>query len=252
MGDLDGKVTLVTGAGGSIGRAIARAFVEQGASVVCGDVDEAAALQAAESADPTLERSAPATCDITSEASAQAAVATVLERFGRLDLLVNCAAADGDRLPVIQLDPADWERTIAVNLTGSFLISRAVLPAMIERGSGVIIHLGSHFGRVGVPGQAAYSTSKAGLIQLARVLAIESAPHGIRVNTLSPGAIASDRLTRHYGTPEAVEEALAPKYPLRRLGTPEEVAHAAVFLASDGCSFMTGADLVVDGGYTAQ
>jgi NAD(P)-dependent dehydrogenase (short-subunit alcohol dehydrogenase family) len=252
MGELDGKTVLLTGAGGSIGRAIAHLFVEHGANVACADVDASAAAECARSADAGHEHAASLTCDITDEDSTRAAVHAVINRFGPPDVLVNCAAAEADRLLVTELDRTQWDLALTVNLTGSFLISKAVLPAMIQAGAGVIIHLGSHFGRVGIRGQAAYSASKAGLIQLVRVLAIENAADGIRVNALSPGAIVSDRLTRHYGTPEAVEQALAPKYPVGRLGTPEEVARAALFLAADGCSFITGADLVVDGGYTAQ
>jgi NAD(P)-dependent dehydrogenase (short-subunit alcohol dehydrogenase family) len=131
-------------------------------------------------------------------------------------------------------------------------MSKYSVPAMLRAGSGCIIHVASQMGHVGAPGRAAYGATKAALIQLARIMAIDYGAHGIRVNSLSPGAVLTGRVVRRYGSPEAVRAALEPKYPLGRIGTPQEIALAATFVASDEAAFMTGADLLVDGGYTAQ
>ena len=152
---------------------------------------------------------------------------------------------------VLETSLADWERVLAVNLTGSFLLSRAALPRMIAGGGGSIIFISSQLGRVGSAGRAAYCATKGALIQLAKVMAIDHAAQNIRVNTLSPGAVETQRTLDRYGSFEAARERLGPKHLLGRLGHPWEIAAAAVFLASDGASFVTGSDLLVDGGYTA-
>jgi NAD(P)-dependent dehydrogenase (short-subunit alcohol dehydrogenase family) len=146
---------------------------------------------------------------------------------------------------------ADWERVVAVNLTGAFLLCRAALPPMIASGGGSVILIASQLGRVGSPGRAAYCATKGALIQLAKVMAIDHAAQNIRVNAISPGAVETERLIRRYGSFEAARAALASKHLPGRLGQPSEIAAAAVFLASDEASFVTGADLLVDGGYTA-
>jgi NAD(P)-dependent dehydrogenase (short-subunit alcohol dehydrogenase family) len=152
---------------------------------------------------------------------------------------------------VLETSLADWEHVLAVNLTGSFLLSRAVLPVMIAGGGGSIIFIASQLGRVGSGGRAAYCATKGALIQLAKVMAVDHAAHNIRVNTLSPGAVETPRMLRRYGSFAAARENLGPKHLLGRLGRPDEIAAAAVFLASDAASFITGSDLLVDGGYTA-
>ena len=149
---------------------------------------------------------------------------------------------------MLETSLADWERMLAVNLTGSFLLCRAVLPLMIAGGGGSIILIASQLGRVGSAGRAAYCATKGALIQLAKVMAIHHADQNIRVNTLSPGAVETERLLRRYSSFAAASEALGPKHLFGRLG---EIATAAVFLASDAASFVTGGDLLVDGGYTA-
>ena len=152
---------------------------------------------------------------------------------------------------VLETNLADWERVLAVNLTGAFLLSRAVLPQMIVGGGGFIIFIASQLGRVESAGRAAYCATKGALIQLAKVMAIDHAAQNIRVNTLSPGAVETQRILHRYGSFEAAREGLGPKHLLARLGRPHEIAAAAVFLASDAASFVTGSDLLVDGGYTA-
>lgn len=250
VNSLAGKAALVTGAGGSIGRAIGRLFSERGAAVAVADVDGDAASGVGEELRGAGGHAVGLPCDVTSPESTVAAVEETVAAFGRLDVMVNCAAAEVPRSPAVELDPAGWRLTLEVNLTGSFLLCRAAIPRMVEQGRGSVILLASHYAHVATAGLAAYCASKGGVVQLARALALEHARDNVRVNTLSPGAISSERLRRHYGTHEAATAALAPRHPVGRLGRAEEVAAAALFLAGDTCGFMTGADLRVDGGYT--
>ncbi len=166
-------------------------------------------------------------------------------------MLVNTAATDDPLGDTVELDEADWNRALAVNLTGVFLVAKYGIPKLRAAGGGSIVIVASQLGQVAaVPRRPAYVTSKAALIQLARSMALDHATERIRVNTVSPGAIETNRLLKRYGTIEAVRKALVPFHPMGRLGLPEEIANGALFLASDEASFMTGADLVIDGGYT--
>jgi NAD(P)-dependent dehydrogenase (short-subunit alcohol dehydrogenase family) len=248
---LQGKAALVSGAGGAICRAIALAFAEQGAAVVCADIDAAAAAETARLATAAGARAIARRCDVSQESEAQAAALAAKEAFGRLDILVSGAAPHDRGGPVHETSLAEWQQVIDVNLTGAFLLSRAAIPLMIEGGGGSIIFIASQLGRVGSAGRAAYCASKGGLIQLAKVLAIDHAEHNIRVNALSPGAVESERTLRRYGSFESANRTLGRKHLTGRLGKPGEIAPAAVFLASDAASFVTGSDLLVDGGYTA-
>jgi len=251
MKRLAGHVALVTGAAGDIGRAIAMRFVAEGARVVCTDIDLDGAQRTADAV--SLNGAAIALqCDVSDPASAQASVEATESTCGRLDVLINNAAAFCEFLPVDQLDEKQWRRELDVNLTGAFLMSKFAIPAMVRAGGGSIIHVASQMGHVGAPGRAAYGVTKAGLIHLARVMAIDHGPQKIRVNSLSPGAVLTNRVIRRYGSADAVRAQLEPLYPLRRIATPGEVAAAAAFLASEDASFVTGTDLLVDGGYTAH
>jgi NAD(P)-dependent dehydrogenase (short-subunit alcohol dehydrogenase family) len=240
---LTGKAALVSGAAGGIGRAISIAFAEAGAAVACCDIDVAGAAQTV--------RLVEAACDVAIESETRKAGAATHDAFGRLDILVSGAAPHDASGTVLETSLADWERVLAVNLTGSFLLCRSVLPLMIAGGGGSIILIASQLGRVGSAGRAAYCATKGALIQLAKVMAIDHAGQNIRVNTLSPGAVETERLLRRYGSFAAAGEALGPKHLQGRLGRPSEIAAAAVFLAGDAASFVTGSDLLVDGGYTA-
>lgn len=246
MGRLIGKVALITGAGGDIGRAIVARFVAEGAAVVCADLDGPAAKRAAGTSAKAVM------CDVCDPVSAHAAVEAARSAFGALHILINNAATETPRLPVDALPIADWRRALDVNLTGAFLMSKFAVPHIAAAGGGSIIHVASQLGHVGAPGRAAYGVTKAGLLQLARIMALDHAAQNIRVNTLSPGAVLTSRVVRSYGSAEAAERALIPKHPIGRLGTPEEIAAAALYLASDESAFMTGADLLIDGAYTAQ
>jgi NAD(P)-dependent dehydrogenase (short-subunit alcohol dehydrogenase family) len=248
---LAGKAALISGAAGGIGRAIAVAFAEAGAAVACCDVDLARAQETARLVEAAGGRALARPCDVAVESDTLAVVAATKSAFGRLDILVSGAAPHDAGGTVVETSLADWERVVAVNLTGSFLLCRAALPLMVAGGGGSIILIASQLGRVGSAGRAAYCATKGALIQLAKVMAIDHSAQHIRVNALSPGAVETERITRRYGSFEAARTAIGPKHVLGRLGQPPEIAAAAVFLASDDSSFVTGSDLLVDGGYTA-
>jgi NAD(P)-dependent dehydrogenase (short-subunit alcohol dehydrogenase family) len=250
-GALAGKAALVSGAAGGIGRAIALAYAAEGAAVAAIDIDEAGAAETARRVVAAGGRALGRGCDVAVEGETRAAASAAHDVFGRLDILVSAAAPHDRGGSVIETSLAEWEQVLAINLTGSFLLARAVLPLMIAGGGGSIILVASQLGRVGSAGRAAYCATKGALIQLAKVMAIDHAVQNIRVNALSPGAVETERLLRRYGSFAAAREALGPKHPVGRLGQPREIAAAAVFLASDAASFITGSDFLVDGGYTA-
>ena len=251
MNALQGKTAIVTGAASGIGRAIALAFATEGANVICADVD-------LRGCDETVDlahadgRVLSVPCDVSSAAAAQASVALAQERFGALHVLVNNAAAFVPYATVVDLDEADWSRSLSVNLTGPFLMSKFAVPLIAASGGGSIIHMASQLGQVGKPGHCWYGAAKAALIQLAKIMALDHAVQNIRVNTLSPGPVGTARIHQKYGGKAQAERVGDELYLLRRLGRPEEIASAAVFLASDASSYMTGADLLIDGGYTAR
>lgn len=252
-GRLAGKVALVTGAGGDIGRAISRAFAEAGAAVACADIDIGAAQMTVTLIVGCGGRAIPVRCDISRSDEAKAAVDAAAERFGRLDILVNNAAFFMPDATVADVDEALWDRTFAVNVGGTFRMSRFAVPRIAAAGGGSIIHVASQMGHVARPRQAAYCASKAALIQLAKAMALDHAAERIRVNTLSPGGIATQGMADQWGGMEAAErEWGARMHPIGRLGRVEEIARGALFLASDDSSFVTGTDLLVDGGYCAR
>ena len=248
---LDGRGAMVVGAATGIGRAIAIAFGAVGAVVGCVDRSADGAADTAARIADAGGRAEPIVCDVTSESEVEAAVARFLAACGGPRVLVNGAAADDPTGTILELAPAEWTRTLAVNLTGAYLMSRAVLPHMIAAGGGSIIHIASQMGSVGAAGRPAYCATKGALIQLAKVMAADHAAQNVRVNTLSPGAVETRRMILRFGDMETARRTSGPLHLLKRLGQPDEIAAAAIFLASDASSFMTGADLLVDGGYTA-
>jgi NAD(P)-dependent dehydrogenase (short-subunit alcohol dehydrogenase family) len=238
---LQGKGAIVTGAAGGIGNAIAKAFKEAGAQVACVDL----------AVDKIGREFLPLRCDVSSEAETRSAVELAAKTFGGLHVLVNAAAMRDPTATVTDLDLAAWNRVFSVNVGGAYLMSRWAIPHMQRAGGGSIIHIASQLGTVGTPGRVAYCATKGALITMAKAMASDHAVQGIRVNTLSPGAIETDRMILRYGEMQKAREALGPKHLMNRLGYPEEIAAAAVFLASDASSFMTGSNLLVDGGYNA-
>jgi NAD(P)-dependent dehydrogenase (short-subunit alcohol dehydrogenase family) len=244
---LQGKAAIVTGAGGGIGRAISVAFARAGARIACVDLNSGNAEETARQAG---QGALALACDVSSETDTRAAVERAAKAYGALHILVNGAAMTDPTATVLELDLQAWNRVFAVNVAGAFLMSRWSIPHMIAAGGGSIIHIASQLGTVGIAGRVAYCATKGALITMAKAMAADHAGQGIRVNTLSPGAVETDRMLR-FGSMEKAREALAPKHLLQRLAQPEEIAQAALFLASDASSFMTGSDLRVDGGYNA-
>jgi NAD(P)-dependent dehydrogenase (short-subunit alcohol dehydrogenase family) len=250
-GRLAGRPALVTGAGNGIGRAIALAFAAEGAPVLCADLVGADAGRVAEEIVRGGGRAEPCAGDVSLGESAREQVERAVAAFGSLRVLVCCAATLTPLATVETLDERDWARALAVNLTGAFLVSKHAIPHLRAAGGGSVILVASQMARVAYAGQAAYCASKGGLVQLARAMALDHAQDKIRVNALSPGGVATGRLARRFGDLETARRTWGPRHPLGRLGEPEEIARGAVFLAGDDASFMTGADLLLDGGYTA-
>ncbi|HXQ40268.1 MAG TPA: glucose 1-dehydrogenase [Candidatus Udaeobacter sp.] len=250
---LEGKFAIVTGAGNGIGAAIAEVLAAAGAGVCCADLDEAAAMATAEAIVAAGGFGFAQAVDVGDGNSAQHAVAAAVARFGALHILVNNAAVFPRKATVVELAEAEWTRALSVNIGGAFHMSRQAIPHIKAAGGGSIIHMASQMARVGSAGDAAYCASKAALLGLAKAMALDHAKDGIRVNTLSPGGIATRQMKIEFGDLETAERDWGrAMHPIRRLGRPEEIARAALFLASEESSFMTGADLLIDGGYTAQ
>lgn len=249
MGRLAGKVAVVTGAGGGIGGAICRQFAAEGAAVVGLDIAAAPLDAVAATIRTAGGRIVTMVADVAEEATAEAAVAQAVSAFGRLDVVVANAVFDLPLAPLTTLSLADWRRTFAVNLDSAFLLSKHAIPVMEQGGGGSIILVASQQARVARPGRPWYCAAKGALVQLAKAMAVDHSAQNIRVNTLSPGPVETGRYLKNF---ETVEAARASHHTLLgRLGTPDEVATGAVFLASDESAFMTGSDLLIDGGYTA-
>lgn len=249
---LAGKTAIVTGAGAGIGQAIAEAFAGEGAAVVCADVSVADAQRVADGISASGGRAAACLCDVADPEQASAAVARAVEEYGGLHVLVSNAAVFTPVSPVEELSLEDWQQALAVNLTGAFLMSKYAIPRMRNSGGGSVIFLASQLARVAVAGQAAYCATKGALVQLAKTMALDHCDENIRVNTLSPGGIATGRVARRFGDMETARKIWGPAHPMGRLGEPQEIARGAVFLAGEDSSFMTGADLLIDGGFTAR
>ncbi len=252
MTKLANRTAIVTGAGGSIGGAISKLFAEEGARVACADVDATTVEETVKAITEVGGDGIVCHNDVSIGSEAETVVRTTLDAFGAVRILVNCASVLTPTCNVMELSEEDWDRAFAVNLKSIFLMCKYAIPAMNEAGEGNIVNIASQLGHVGLPGRSAYIATKGGTHSLTRVLALDHADQNIRVNSLSPGSIATKRGIKQFGSLERIQEIRAPLHPIGRIGTAEEVARAALFLVSDDSSFMTGADLLIDGGYVAQ
>ena len=252
MGRLEGKVAVVTGGGSGIGRAAATLFASEGAALVVADVAESAATATAEEIVTAGGRAEPVAVDVSDETQTHRMVETATTAFGRLDVLFNNAgifpADDGG---VLDTPPETWRRVMEVNLQGVWLGCRAAIPAMLASGGGSIVNVASFVALMGAAtAQVAYTASKGGVLSLTREVAVEYARQGVRVNAVCPGPIETPLLAELLADPARRARRLV-HVPMGRFGRPGEIAAAALFLASDESSFMTGSALVVDGGITA-
>lgn len=238
---LNGKVALVTGAGRGIGRGVAEMFADQGATVIAGDLSVS---------DP-FENSAIefAELDVTQEESWNRVVSGIVAKHGRIDVLMNNAGGVGSYEPIDSIPLDEWHRIILLNQTSTFFGIRTVVPHMKRQGGGSIINVSSIWGIASAPGVAAYTASKGAVRLMSKNAALSYAEFGIRSNSIHPGIIATPMIAAQDA---GITADVVAATPLKRLGTPQEIAYGAVFLASDESSFITGAELVIDGGYTAQ
>ena len=243
--DLEGKVAIVTGAASGIGRATALLFAARGAHVIGEDINPAVKELS------SSERILPFVGDVASEDSAKRVVALALERFGKLDILVNNAATI-KYTRVLDLTLEEWNSILSVNLTGAFLHSREAVRAMTPKKSGAIVNIGSYACFFGFPQIGAYAASKGGLAQLTRVVAVESIPHGIRVNAVGAGDVITNLLNHFMPNGRDFLAQHGKNAPIGRAAQPEEIAEVAAFLASDKASFIVGSIVMADGGFSVQ
>jgi glucose 1-dehydrogenase len=251
MGRVEGKVVLAVGAGGGIGGAGAEGLGREGAAVVCADIDSSAAEATSSRIRAAGGRATALGLDARDRSAVDAAVASAVREFGRLDVLLDCAGIS-QTAGFLELDPGDWDRIIAVNLTGMFHLGQAAARQMVQQGGGgSIINVTSQLAEVARPERAAYVASKGGGRSLTHAMALELVPHGIRVNAIAPGPTLTGLTRASYADPERRRATIA-QIPLGRMGQPEDLVGAILFLASDESRWVTGSTVTVDGGYLVQ
>ena len=249
---LKDKVALITGAASGIGQATALTFAREGAKVVVVDIEEKASEETVATIRDTGGAATAFCADVSDAKAVQGMISAAVEAYGRLDILFNNAAIRR-RGTILDINEEDFDRIFAVNVKGVFLGCKAAIPLMKAQGGGVILNTSSQNGTVGRVGSAVYPATKGAIIQMTRCLALDHAADGIRVNSLCPGPIDTPmRTLRPVADPEAEERALMADTPMRRRGTPQEMANVAAFLCSDEASFVTGATILADGGWTAR
>lgn len=253
MANMEGKVAIVTGASSGIGLHTARLFAENGASVVLADLDETAGKEAVQAIEGAGGSALFVKTNVSESAQVKELVDKTVERFGRLDYAVNNAGIGGESVPTAEITEEGWDRVIGVNLTGVWLCMKHEIEAMLENEGGAIVNVASILGKVGFANAAAYVSAKHGVVGLTKSAAMEYATLGVRVNVVCPGFIYTPML-ENAGMAEGSEmhTYISSLHPMQRMGTPEEVATMIVWACSDEASFVTGASLLVDGGYTAQ
>jgi NAD(P)-dependent dehydrogenase (short-subunit alcohol dehydrogenase family) len=252
MGGLTGKVAIVTGASTGIGRATAFALAAEGAAVVIADVDVTRGAQTAEEIADKGGRALFVETDVADDESVATMVERTVDEFGGLDVAFNNAGIEGTPATTHGCTPDNWHRTLAVNLTGVWSCMRHEIPRMLERGGGSIVNCASVAGLVGFASIPAYTASKHGVVGLTKTAALEYAKDGIRVNAVCPGVIDTEMVDRFTGQQPDAEAALLGSEPIGRLGQPEEIADAVVWLCSPRSSFVTGQAIAIDGGFVAQ
>lgn len=251
-GQLDGKVALITGGSSGIGRASALAFAREGAKVVVADVlvdggqETVRLIQAAGGQGLFIKT------DVSKAAEVEALIKQTVATYGRLDCAYNNAGVEGTFVTTTEYTEADWDRVVAINLKGVWLCMKYEIAQMLQQGGGAIVNTASGAGLVGVAGLSAYVASKHGVVGLTKTAALEYAKAGIRVNAVCPGVIETPMVARLTNSRPDLGEALVAGEPMGRVGKPEEIAEAAVWLCSDAASFVTGHAMSVDGGYVAQ
>ena len=248
------RVAIVTGAALGIGESTAIAFAREGARVAIVDIVEEESEATVQAATKAGGEAIFVNTDVSQQVQVEAMVSQVVDRWGRLDILVNNAGiyVQGD---ASQTSAADWERVLAVNLTGPYLCTQHAVPAMVDSGGGVIVNVASEAGLVGIAGQVAYNVSKGGLIALTRSCAVDFAGRGVRVNSVCPGTTDTPLVqaaVNRADDPGQARKQLEEIRPLNRLGDPDEIASAILYLASDEAAYATGSIFSMDGGYTAQ
>ncbi|MFB0537974.1 MAG: SDR family NAD(P)-dependent oxidoreductase [Anaerolineae bacterium] len=250
---LEKKVAVVTGAGKGIGQGIAKVFSQEGAKVAVIDWDEEAGKKTAEEIRQSGGDALFVNCDVSNEEQVKAMVQATLDKYGRIDVLVNNAGI-GVYLPVLEATSDDWDHCLAVNLKGVFLCSKYAIPHMQAVGKGAIVNISSVHAHATVNGVAPYAASKGGITALTRNMAIDYGP-AIRVNAIAPGWVLTPLIQSifdSYDDPAEQQRLVEQRQVMKRIGQPEDIGHAAAFLASDEASFITGTQLFVDGGLTAQ
>jgi NAD(P)-dependent dehydrogenase (short-subunit alcohol dehydrogenase family) len=252
-GSYTGKVAFVTGAASGIGRATALAFAREGASVLVADVSEQGNEETARMIEKEGGRAIAVRCDVTQAKDVKAALAKTIEAFGRLDFAFNNAGVEPKKLvATAELEEEEWNRIIDTNLRGVFLCMKHEIPLILKQGGGAIVNTSSGAGIIGIKGSPAYTAAKHGVIGLTRAAALDYAAQNIRVNVVCPGYIDTPMMSRYTGdTPEGRAKVIAEE-PVGRMGTPEEIAEAVIWLCSDAAAFMIGHAMVIDGGQTVQ
>ena len=245
-----GKVAFVTGASSGIGRATALAFARSGASVTAVDVDRSGAEETVRQITALGGQAISFTCDVTNEADVTVAVKGTVDAFGRLDAAFNNAGIEQPVGPLHEIATVDFDRLVGVNLKGVFLCMQQQIPAILASGGGTIVNTSSGAGVVGIAGQAAYCASKFGVIGMTKAAALDYAPQGLRINAVCPGIIETPMMDRFSGGTEEGRARVIAQEPIGRMGTPDEIADAVLWLSSDASSFVVGHAMVVDGGQT--